>query len=103
MYALHYVFIPRINRSLEQFHLMWNNHGLRTEHGQTPNQILTEGMLHSGTPAVNFLDFIHEHYGEEESISAPNDEGITIPPITVEVSQEQLANLQQINVLEDSS
>ena len=40
LYALHYVFIPRINRSLQQFHLMWNNHGLRTEQGKTPNQIL---------------------------------------------------------------
>ena len=37
--ALHYVFIPRINRALTQFKDAWNHHGVRTEKGQTPNQL----------------------------------------------------------------
>ena len=31
IYAIHYVYIPRINRALSHFQEAWNNHGLRTE------------------------------------------------------------------------
>lgn len=31
LFALHYVFLPRINRALKHFVGAWNNHGVRTE------------------------------------------------------------------------
>lgn len=31
LWALHYVYLPRINRDLSEFQKLWNNHGLRTE------------------------------------------------------------------------
>lgn len=58
LFALQYVFLPRINRSLQEFKLMWNDHGLRTERGQTSNQLFTAGMLHlrhSGRIALDFF------------------------------------------------
>ena len=39
IFALHYVYLPRINRALVQFKQSWNNHSLRTEHGHSPHQI----------------------------------------------------------------
>ena len=39
IYALHYVFIPRINKAATQFVEAWNNHGLRTENTRSPNQL----------------------------------------------------------------
>ena len=42
LFALHYIFLPRINRALDSFMDAWNNHGV---HGKTPNQIFTEGVL----------------------------------------------------------
>ncbi len=45
LFALHYVFVVRINKSLNQFRMMWNDHGIRTERGQTPNQLFTAGIL----------------------------------------------------------
>ncbi|XP_027017169.2 uncharacterized protein LOC113652376 [Tachysurus fulvidraco] len=39
------VFLPEIQKSLERFREVWNNHALRTENNRTPIQIWTEGML----------------------------------------------------------
>ena len=36
IYALQYVYLPRINNALTAFKNGWNNHSLRTEHGQSP-------------------------------------------------------------------
>lgn len=39
LYALHWTFIPLIQKHLDSFKDGWNNHGLRTEHNQTPLQL----------------------------------------------------------------
>ncbi len=40
MYCLHYVFIPRVNHTLQSFVDLWNNHSLSTENNLTPNQFI---------------------------------------------------------------
>ena len=45
--ALHFVFVPLINRALKQFQDAYNNHSLRTEHPWTPLMIWTNGILSS--------------------------------------------------------
>ena len=42
--ALQIVFIPRVNKSLSEFILHWNNHAMRTEHSQTPAQLWVQGV-----------------------------------------------------------
>ncbi len=39
LFALHYMFIPRINNQLSQFVSVWNMHPLRTEGGLSPLQL----------------------------------------------------------------
>ena len=46
LWALHYVSLPRINAALYKFVQQWNNHGLRTEHNQTPLQLFVGQALH---------------------------------------------------------
>ncbi len=41
IYAIHYVFLPRINASLQEFKKGWNNHPLSTENGLSPLQLYT--------------------------------------------------------------
>ena len=36
LFALHYVYLPRINASLGEFKLQWNHHRIRTANHQTP-------------------------------------------------------------------
>ena len=45
LWALHYVFVPRINRDLEMYREQWNRHGLRTEHHMTPMQLFVSRSL----------------------------------------------------------
>ena len=112
LFALHYVYVPRINRALNQFKLSWNSHGVRTERGRTPNQLFTEGALrlrNSGQIAVDFSDDASELYGvdfKDESIPPdddPEDAGVVIPTIQVNISDEQIKELKTtIDPLSDS-
>ena len=43
--ALHYVFLPRINRAITSFKTAWNNHPLRTEHNWNPQRIWSNGIV----------------------------------------------------------
>ena len=42
--ALQLVFTEGINTTLLDFIVYWNNHKLRTEHSQTPNQLWITGI-----------------------------------------------------------
>ena len=44
LYALHFVFIPIIQRHLELFQQGWAHHSLRTEHNKTPQQLWIVGL-----------------------------------------------------------
>lgn len=43
--ALHHVYLPRINRSVDEFVSQWNHHSLRTRESNSPLQLWTVGML----------------------------------------------------------
>ncbi|XP_063397451.1 uncharacterized protein LOC134681741 [Mytilus trossulus] len=45
LYALHYVFLPRINERLKSFAFQYNNHPVSTEHNRSPNQLFIQGVL----------------------------------------------------------
>lgn len=100
MYALHYVYLPRINKSLQFFKEAWNDHGLRTEHGLTPNQLFTAGALrlrNSGLTALDFFDEVSESYGivEDLPLQSEDQEGVAVPPNEVSLRDEQLTELQR--------
>ena len=44
IFCLHYIFIPRINKSLADFQGSWNHHPLSTEGNLSPLQLYTEGL-----------------------------------------------------------
>lgn len=84
IYALHYVYLPRINQALKQFCDGWNEHGIRTAHNKSPCQLFVERSLqlrYSGIAAVDFFDVISESYGIEElGYSAVEDDvDVTLP------------------------
>ena len=45
LFALHYVFIPRINRHLREWKQAWIMHPMSSVHNQTPYQLWTSGIL----------------------------------------------------------
>lgn len=102
LFALHYVFFPRINKAIEDFKNAWNHHGVRTEKGMTPNQLFTSGMLrlkHSGLTAMDFFDTVDGNYGVEEEGLVPEaeeEEGVEIPRSAIELTEQQMHDLQQV-------
>ena len=44
-FALHYIYLPRINRVLSSFTSAWNNQPLRTENNSSPERIWVNGMI----------------------------------------------------------
>ncbi len=45
MWALHYVYLSRIDRSLSEFRAAWNSHPMRTTNHKSPHQLYTAGCL----------------------------------------------------------
>lgn len=102
LYALQYVFLPRINRSLHSFQQGWNRHSIRTAHNRTPYQLFTFGCLqlqHSGLVAMDFFDQVTDDYGIiEDGLATQEDsnEEVSIPRSNVELSEEQFEQLQML-------
>lgn len=94
MFALHLVFQPRINNSLNVFKDMFNNHGLSTESGWTPNQIWLNGMLNENNPlSKNGLDDIDAdtYYGEDPEGPFPRlnfENNVVIEPVEISHADE---------------
>ena len=109
LFSIHYIYLPRINRSLEQFKAAWNSHGLRTERGCTPNQLFTAGALrlrHSGMAALDFFETVTVEYGNEGNGAAldSDDEGIVIPRSSLQLTDAQLHELREtVNPLNESN
>ena len=45
LFCLHYIFIPRINRQLDEWKEAWLLHSVSSENGATPFQLWTSGLL----------------------------------------------------------
>ena len=111
LFALHYVYLPRINRSLDCFRSSWNHHSIRTEHNSTPSQLFTTGALrlrHMGLVALDFFDVISDNYGIDTSDALivnddDDNDRIETPDTTIQLTDDQLADLRStINPLSDS-
>lgn len=105
-YAIHYVYIPRINKSLQEFKEGWNHHGVRTEHNLSPHQLFVRGALQlqrRGLNALDFFDRVDTMYGAEEGMDEQSDYTVYVPPSTFELSEEHMSQLRsRINPLLDS-
>lgn len=99
-FALHYIYLPRINRALQVFSEGWNYHGIRTAHHQSPHQLFVAGTLRlhsSGLTALDFLDQVDDAYGiEPHDIVVPDDsEGVAVPESRVVIPEADTQRLMQ--------
>ena len=59
LFCCHYVFLPRIQASLDVFSEAWDSHPIRTEQNLTPNQLWLVGQAQNpvAEPEVNVCIF----------------------------------------------
>ena len=100
LFALHFVFIPRLNSQVTQFVNAWNRHPLRTENGLTPLQLWNRGMLSASHQLQDVIAqglTVSDDYGVEYNTQGTVffDEGnVTVPEIELNLSDQELEYLQ---------
>ena len=108
IFALCYVYFPRINRALHIFRQGWNHHGIRTANNYSPHQLFVSGALRlhsSGICALDFLSNVPETYGidpDETHISLPEDGRVSVPECRFTITEADQQRLRQVNPLADS-
>lgn len=101
LWALHYIFLPRINKALKEFVNSWNNHSLRTTGHKSPQQLFTAGTLlleASRLGAFDASETVDENYGidpEGPFLSDDVEGSVSIPQFSLKFSDDDLTLLQQ--------
>lgn len=109
LFALHYIYIPRINKSLKRFQDGWNHHGIRTAGHLSPQQHFARGALQlrlSGLTALDFFEPVEEWYGRSPEDPMPHVEvdSVTIPEVRFALQSNELERLSaMINPLQESN
>ena len=94
LFALHFVYLPRINKLLQQFKASWNNHPLRTARNMSPIRLWTEGFyrsLEEGILEATAIE-IDDEYGIDFDGPIPEIEtenNVQVPPVSFELTAEQ--------------
>ncbi|XP_078362786.1 uncharacterized protein LOC144646946 [Oculina patagonica] len=99
IYALHYVFFPRIQRLLNRFVQRFNLHSISTEHNRTPRQLWASGCLRSfNSPDASIRDIFDtdipsnlDLYGDDPDAPPPDPDnevtGVEIPSVNIDVQE----------------
>ncbi len=66
LYALHFVYLPRVNQRLKDFVQFWNSHNLSSEHNKSPAVLYFEGAIKLGTPNGAFTKSLGLELPREE-------------------------------------
>ena len=98
LFSLHHVYVPRINRSLNEFIQQMNNHPVSTENDQSPLQMWERGMLenmHSGHTALSPEEI--QDLGVDlylwGALSVEEDYQVNVLPPTIELTAQQLTQM----------
>lgn len=98
LWALHYVYIPRINKSLKEFVNSWNNHPIRTAGHKSPQQLFTAGTLllrNSQHAALDFFESVDEEFGIDPEGPVPSQESISVPESSLHFCDSDVSALKQ--------
>ncbi|XP_041912848.1 uncharacterized protein LOC121677851 isoform X3 [Alosa sapidissima] len=93
-FCLHYVFLPRLQLTLDLFRGGWDNHPLRTEQNMTPNQLWELGQMQHPIPDPEELN-IPEIDWEQSGDVPENHLGVNVPQFESPLSPEELSGLQE--------
>eukprot|EP00794_Sanderia_malayensis_P000833 gene833-125_t len=58
LFVLHFVFLPRIHRALQEFCQQWNSHPMSTAHNSSPEQLFISGTLGNANTSLREIDSI---------------------------------------------
>ena len=98
LYCLHYIYLPRINRCLNEFKESWNHHSISTEGCQSPYQLFFEGVTYMNqTHNYNLRTYTNI------DVSQITGEWVTIPRLLFVPCSSLMQDLSCINPLQSCS
>ena len=89
-FCLHYIFLPRINRALQEYSEAYNHHHVRTEHNWSPYQL----WYHSSIAAHNDDPIDLNDYGLDPQGPPPNGfdvDSVEVPTTDASLSPTQMS------------
>ena len=97
LYCLHHIYLPRINRSLEEFVGQMNNRPVSTEHNNSPVQLWTRGMLlniNSNHTALTEGEIEQYGFDPQGLVDVSDDDyQVYLDPTAFDVTETQLLQL----------
>ena len=109
LYALHAIFLPLINRALNELTRDWNHHPMSTAHNLSPQQLWHLGLTrYQNTNQESYEELVNfewESFGIDHENPLPSDDNeIIIPEIITDLSLEQQNYINtEIRNLDDSN
>ena len=96
LWALHYVFIPRINVALVNFQQQWNNHGLRTERHLSPKQLFVSRALDLFSSPFTAIQDIFQNFSPPSSVIGVSNSAQTVRANTVTSADQPFVSVPAI-------
>lgn len=102
LWALHFVYLDRINQCLTEFVAQWNNHSLSTVRGKTPIQLWHSGIIQNvnrhdcGMVDVqpdNLADYGIDDFAQADFSDLNNN--VNVPENIFHLNEQHLQQLQQ--------
>lgn len=94
LWALHFVFLGRIQRSSQEFVSQWNHHPLSSAQSRTPLALWHTGMLTQPNVIISEQDIADYGVDHDGPVVNNDTQGITVPESTLTVNQENITRLQ---------
>lgn len=103
LFALHYTYTPRIERSIAEFVQQWNYHGLRTMNGKSPLALWNSGVIADANVEISGNDL--DGFGIDQGGPLPElqtNNNVQVPECQFLLTHEQRTTLTgHINPLDD--
>ena len=104
LFALDYIYKPRINRALKLFEIQWNSHPLSTEGNMTPYQLWVEGFYQfANSTSQTIREVVDPDTLDVNSYGVDDDDGpmpdiqainhVEIPQSSIVLGDEDMAAL----------
>ena len=99
IFAVQFVFLPRINNQLTHFANAWNCHPLRTENGLTPLQLWNRGIIDASSEFQEEIESglsVDDDYGIDidSELYNSDEDRVVVPEIDINLSDADFQFLQ---------
>jgi hypothetical protein len=96
IFALHYVYMPRIQHALNEFRGQWNFHGLSSMGHVSPLQLWAQGLITNSMTSQprDTFDLGIDYEGPVPQLQTENH--IVVPDITANLTMAQIEQLSRI-------